>query len=85
MSIKNATDSATRMTTNVLSDSDRNRSKRDLGLAGGSFILICTSLQHYSAAIHKATVASIQPGAMRTIPSLPEGRRPSLASLHSKP
>jgi hypothetical protein len=74
------------MTTHALSGSDRTRSKRDLGLAGRSFILICTSLQHYSAAIHEAPVASIQPSPspMPTTSSLEQTRRPSLASLHSR-
>jgi hypothetical protein len=39
-------DSAIRMKTHVLSGSDCNRLKKDLRLAGGSLILIRTSLQH---------------------------------------
>jgi len=57
MRTRKTTDSPTRMTIHALSGSDRNRSKKDWGLAGGSFISICTSHQHYGATIREATVA----------------------------
>ena len=87
MRTRKTTDSATSKTTHALSGSDRNRSKKDLGLAGGSFILICISLWHYSAIVREATIAHIELslGPLRTISPVRQLRQPSFASLHSKP
>jgi len=87
MSKMNTMDSATRMATHALSGNDRTRSKRDLRLAGGSFILIHTSLQRYDATIRKAIVAGILTGrcAVRTVLSFRQTPRPSSVSLHSNP
>jgi len=85
MSIMKTTDSATRIRTHILTGSERNRSRTDLRLAGGSFILIYTSLQHHRATIHEDPITSLQRGPPLATSSPPQTRRPSFASLHSKP